>query len=91
MFPSLKARNPKDARYGDGQYLSDIAPGTRTNAQLSRNFIGQPFQGSRFSHYVEVDVTGLNVVQGRDNVFVVPNSGPLDLTGRIVSSGVNQS
>ena len=24
---SLKANNAKDARYGDGQYLSDIAPG----------------------------------------------------------------
>jgi RHS repeat-associated protein len=89
LHPSLKSVNPQDARYGDGQYLSDIAPGTRTNAQLSRAFIGQPFQGARFTHYVEIDVTGLNVVEGRPGVFVIPNQHPLDLVGRIVRSGRN--
>jgi hypothetical protein len=38
---------------------------------------------------VEIDVTGLNVIEGRAGVFVVPNEGPLDLTGRIVSWGAN--
>jgi HYD1 signature containing ADP-ribosyltransferase len=90
LLPSLKAANPQDAKFGDGQYLSDIEPGTRTNAQLSRSFIGQPFQGARFSNFVEIDVSGLDVVQGRENVFVILNVGPLDLTGRIVSWGVNQ-
>ena len=28
LNPFLKANNPKDARYGNGQYLSDILPGT---------------------------------------------------------------
>jgi RHS repeat-associated protein len=87
LNPSTRARNPQDARYGDGQYLTDIAPGTMTPAQLSRAFIGQPFQGQRFTHVVEVDVTGLNVVQGRPGVFVVPNNAPLDVSGRIVSFG----
>jgi len=86
---STKAASPKDARYGDGQYLSDIQPGTMTPGQLSRNFLGHPFSGSRFTHYVDIDVTGLNVVKGRENVFVVPNDGPLDLTGRIVGWGAN--
>ena len=89
LNPSLRALNPNDARYGDGQYLSDIRPGTMTSNQLSRQFLGAPFWGSRFTHYVEVDVRGLDVIQGRDGVFVVPNSGPLDVTGRIVSSGRN--
>jgi hypothetical protein len=87
LNPSLRALNPADLRYGNGQYLSDIAPGTKTPAQLSRAFLGQPFQGARFTHFVEIDVTGLNVVQGRPGVFVIPNESPLDLTGRIVSSG----
>lgn len=87
LNPSLKALNPADARYGNGQYLSDIVPGTRTPAQLSRDFLGAPFWGSRFSHFVEIDVSGLNVVQGRPGVFVVPNEGPLLLAGRIVRSG----
>jgi hypothetical protein len=87
LRPSLRANNPRDVRYGEGQYMSDFAPGTRTPAQLSREFLGQPFQGRRFTHYVEIDVTGLNVVQGRNGVFVVPGNQPLDLTGRIVGSG----
>lgn len=89
LRPSLKANNPKDARYGDGQYVSDIAPGTKTCAQLSRCFIGQPFQGQRFKNYVEIDVSGLNVLAGRDGVFVIPGQSSLNLTGRIVGWGAN--
>ena len=81
--------NPADARYGNGQYLSDIAPGTRTAAQLSRAFLGSPFQGARFTHFLEIDVTGLNVVQGRPGVFVVPGNAPLDITERIFRFGAN--
>lgn len=75
--------------YGEGQYLSDIVPGTRSCAQLSRCFLGQPFHGNRFTHYVEIDVRGLEVVRGRDGVFVVPSQVALDLTNRILSWGVN--
>jgi hypothetical protein len=84
---STKAINPSDVRYGNGQYVSDFTPGTKTPAQLSREFLGQPFQGRRFTHYVEVDVTGLDVVQGRNGVFVIPGDTPLDLTGRIIGHG----
>jgi hypothetical protein len=59
-------------------------------AQLSRCFLGQPFQGQRFTNFVEIDTFGLNVVKGRDGVFIVPGSNPLDLIGRIVRSGVNE-
>jgi hypothetical protein len=38
---------------------------------------------------VEIDVSGLNVVEGRAGVFVIPNEGPLDLSGRIVGRGPN--
>ena len=86
---SLKANNPKDARYGDGQYLSDIAPGTKTCGQLSACFLGIPWQGKKFTNYIEIDVTGLKVVKGRDGVFVIPNKKPLDISKRIVGSGRN--
>ena len=86
--PSLVALNPADARYGDGQYFSDAVPGTLSLSQLSRAFLGFPFQGRRFTHFVEVDVTGLPVVSGRDGVFVVLNAVPLDLTNRTLSSGL---
>nr|WP_227560797.1 HYD1 signature containing ADP-ribosyltransferase family protein [Acinetobacter bereziniae] len=89
LNPSLKANNPRDAYYGDGQYLSDIAPGTKTCAQLSRCFINMPFQGNKFSNYLEIDVTGLNVTKGRDGVYVILNNKPLDISNRIVRTGKN--
>lgn len=89
LNPSLKSANPADARYGNGQYLSDVQPGSMSCAQLSRCFLGQPFQGSRFTNYVEIDVTGLDIIKGRPGVFVNPSETPLDLTGRIVSWGRN--
>lgn len=88
LLPSLVALNPADARYGDGQYLSDFAPGTKSLGELSRAFLGFPFQGRRFTHYVEIDVTELNLVSRREGVFVVLNTEALDLTGRIVESGL---
>lgn len=89
ILPSLKAVNPKDARYGDGQYFSDIIPGSCTCAQLSARFVRLPYFGWRFTHYVEVDITGLSVVSGREHVFVVPGQAPLDVAARIAGWGVN--
>jgi len=36
---------------------------------------------------IEIDVSGYDVVKGRDNVYVIPNDQPLDLTGKIINSG----
>lgn len=88
LKPSLKGINPNDVRYGNGQYMSDVVPGIKSTEQLSKQFINNPFQGARYSHYVGIDVTGLNVVQGRPGVFVIPNEGALDLANRIVSAGM---
>ncbi|MGW4958007.1 DNRLRE domain-containing protein [Nonomuraea sp. NPDC004186] len=89
LLPSLKAVNPKDARYGDGQYFTDIEPGTKRRGQLSWAFIRNQFQGKRFTHYVMIDVTNLQVVRGRKNVYVVPNSQPLDIRDRLAGWGRN--
>jgi RHS repeat-associated protein len=89
LYPSTKANNPKDAIYGDGQYLTDIQPGTKTQGQLARALIGVPWGGSKFTHYVEIGTTGLEVFEKRPGVFYIPNSGSLDLTGRIAGSGAN--
>ena len=85
LRPALKAVNPKDARYGDGQYLSDIVPGTKTPGQLAYTFLNDPRGWRRFTHYVEIDVTGLTVVEGRPGVLVIPNTTDLNLAGRIVT------
>jgi RHS repeat-associated protein len=87
LKPSLWKVGTKDVRYGNGQYLSDIAPGEMTPAQLSRAFLNQPFQGAKFTNFIEIDVSGLKVIQGRSGVFVVPNEVPLNLSGRIINSG----
>jgi len=88
LWASTKAINPKDVRYGNGQYLSDIIPGTKTPNQLSREFLGHPFQGQKYTHYVEIDVTGLDVVPGRPGVLVILNDSSLDILDRIISNGI---
>lgn len=87
LWASRRSRNPNDARYGDGQYLSDIVPGTISLPRLSLMFLGFPFQQRRFTHYIEILVSGLVVVPCRPGVFLIPSQTELDLTGRIVASG----
>jgi hypothetical protein len=87
LLASTMARNPRDVRYGNGQYLTDLEPGSKTPAQLSREFLNLPYLGRRFTHYVAIVVDGLTVIEGRTGVFVVPNEGPLDLAGRVVAFG----
>lgn len=50
-----------------------------TPGQLGKKFINVPNK-YKYTNFVEIDVTDLNVVQGRDGVFVIPNETPLDLT-----------
>ncbi|WP_052851450.1 HYD1 signature containing ADP-ribosyltransferase family protein, partial [Streptomyces avicenniae] len=89
MRPSLLSLNPRDARYGNGQYLTDILPGSRTLGQLSYAFLRIPYAGRRFTHFVEIDVQNLRVLQSieRPDVFVIPNEDTLDLVDRIIRSG----
>ena len=91
LNPSLKALKPQDARLGDGQYLSDIVPGTKTGGQLARNFLGVPWGGQRFTNYIAIDTSGLDLVTDptRPGVYLVPNQDPLDISGRVVGYGTN--
>lgn len=85
--PSIKALNPKDARYGNGQYLSDIVPGENTLGQISHKLLNVPWAGKKFTNYIEIDVNGLNMIKGRDGVYLIPNEGPLVITNRIINYG----
>ena len=89
IWPSLRAISPNDARFGDGQYFSDILPNTERPGQLSRTFLNHPFSGARFSFHIDVDVDGLTVIQGRQYVFVVLGKTPLDISSRLVGHGPN--
>ncbi len=86
LRPSLWRVGTKDVRYGNGQYLTNIVPGTMSPAKVARQLIGRPNK-YKFTHFVEVDVFGLRVIQGRDGVFVVPGSNPLNISGRVLSNG----
>lgn len=77
---------PKDARHGDGQYLSDIKPEDTSPISLAVKFIRIPNK-YKYTHFLEIDVTGLPVIFGRKDVYVILNELPLDLTNRIVISG----
>lgn len=90
LYASTKASNPRDARYGNGYYLTDIPPGTKTNAQLSRSFLGHPWSGRRFTNFVEIDVSGLGASMKRPNVFYIPGEEELNLVGRITNWGQNE-
>jgi HYD1 signature containing ADP-ribosyltransferase len=89
LLPSTRATSPSDVRYGNGQYLTDIKPGTMISAEIARRLLRVPFARHRFTHYLEIEVSGLRVIQGRPGVYVIPNNKPLPLQGRIVSSGAN--
>ena len=72
---SALGMNPKNARYGAGQYLPDIKPNSQTSASLAKRFINVPNK-YKYTCYVEIDVTNLNVNQDREGVFAIPNSSP---------------
>ncbi|WP_298279496.1 HYD1 signature containing ADP-ribosyltransferase family protein [uncultured Bradyrhizobium sp.] len=87
LNPSLKALRPRDVKFGNGQYLTDIPPGTMSPRDLSQALVNNSHQGDKFTHYLEINSDGLDVVKGREGVYVIPNEVPLDLNNRIVSSG----
>ncbi|WP_020410819.1 HYD1 signature containing ADP-ribosyltransferase family protein [Hahella ganghwensis] len=87
--PSLKANNPKDARFGEGQYVSNITPRSKRPSQLSMIFFGIPWAGKRFEYHINIDVRGLDVIYGRKNVYLIPNNLPLDISHRLTGHGKN--
>jgi hypothetical protein len=54
---------------------------------LSKALVQNPHQTRKFTHYLEINPSGLNVVEGRPGVYVIPNEVPLDLNNRVISSG----
>ena len=93
------------ARYGEGQYFTDITSamiggrtlkdasgtGKMSLGQLASNIYGDSRKLNGITHFVEIDVTGLNVTEPRKNTFRVANTGELNVSDRIVSSGKSTS
>jgi hypothetical protein len=89
LNPSRWQAGTKEVRYGEGQYLTDIVPGTRSSASIARELVGIPNK-YKFTNYVAVDTMGLPVVIGRKGVFVVRGNAPLDISTRMIASGRTQ-
>jgi len=88
----LPSSGPKHARFGPGQYFSDIPPeaiGTvYTTYEIIRSFYGNPvYPKSKISNYLEVNVDGLPISNPRPGTFLNPTDQPLDVSTRIVRSG----
>ncbi|WP_425487541.1 HYD1 signature containing ADP-ribosyltransferase family protein [Microbacterium immunditiarum] len=52
-------------------------------AQGQRDHDAALYAHQHLTNYVEIEVSELDVVKGRDGVFVIPGRSPLDVTGRI--------
>lgn len=68
---------------GDQVIKEIIFPKT---ASLSAKFIRTPNK-YKYTHFVEIDVVGLDVVKGRNGVYVILNDQNLDIVGWIVRTG----
>ena len=94
------SQGAKNARHGAGQYFTDIAPeaiGGRTLAttppgllslgQLSFRLFRVPWNTRKLSSFLEISVDGLQVQRVAPNIYLIRNTGPLSVTGRVVRSG----
>ncbi|WP_167976648.1 HYD1 signature containing ADP-ribosyltransferase family protein [Lentzea indica] len=103
----LASKGTKNARYGDGQYFTDIAPeavaalckdelsaaqvagGRISRYELVQRLFGRPRKGGyyKITRFVEIDVSGLNLIKGREHVFAHLSNDALDIASRIVRNG----
>lgn len=77
------------AKYGDGQYFTNLEPSDYTSGQISRKLYGMPFNISKVKYFIRIDVKGLNVIQNNPCNFLIPGNKSLSLHGRIIDSGVS--
>jgi len=78
----------KNARHGAGQYFTDLTSGY-TSGQISRRLFGVPWNTKKLTHFVDIDVSGLNVIKNAPHNYLVPGTNSLPLEGRIINHGVS--
>lgn len=102
LLPSSGAKN---ARFGNGQYFTDISPdniggdtlrdlseadikaGKISKGQLAVVLYGDARKTKSLSHFVAIDLTGLEVEEVRPGTFLIKSDEPLDISNRIVKVG----
>ena len=83
-YPGLK-----NARYGEGQYLTNIEPNNYTAGQISRKLYGVPWNTPKVEYFIKIDVSGLNIIQNNTYNYLIPGKNPLPLHGRIIDGGIS--
>ena len=83
LLPSIGTKN---ARHGTGQYFTDLMEGY-TSGQVSKRLFGVPWNNKKLTHFIDVDVSGLNVVKNGPHNYLIPSSHTLFLNGRLVNHG----
>jgi hypothetical protein len=64
-----------------------LAQGFMSRWMLSARLFSTPWKAPQLTHFLEIDVSGLNVLNPRPGTYLVPGETPLDLTGRITRGG----
>ncbi len=84
LNPSIGSKN---ARHGSGQYFTDLASEGLSAGQVSRQLFGVPWNGRKVSHFIDIDVGGLNVIKNGPGNYLVPGTNGLPLDDRIINHG----
>ncbi len=84
MLPSIGAKN---ARYGAGQYFTDLPAAEYTAGQVSKRLFGVPWNTRKISHFIDVDLNGLNIQNNGPHNYSIPNNNNLPIRGRITNHG----
>lgn len=86
LKPSIGVKN---ARHGPGQYLTDLSSEGLTPGQVSRQLYGVPWNETKVSHFIDIDVSGLNVINNAPGNFLIPGTKGLPLGERIINGGAS--
>lgn len=86
LYPSL---DPKHARFGEGQYLTNLRPEDYTAGQVSARLFRVPWNISKLTYHIKINVSGLNVIQNTPHNFLIPGNTPLNIENRIVGGGIS--
>ena len=76
------------ARYGNGQYFTDLKASDYTAGQILRRLYRVPWNTKSITNYIQIDIKGLNIIQNAPHNYSLPNNEPFNINGRVVNHGI---
>lgn len=58
-----------------------------TSGQVSRRLFGVPWNSSKVTHFIDINVDGLNTIKNAPHNYLVPGTSPLPLEEIIINHG----